>query len=150
MTGSSHGAVAETFTLEFSYRRSVGPVIGAYLTGLRDGVILGSPTAAGRVLVPPLEYDPDTGEPTGPLVEVAETGTIVESAWVRRPMAQHPFDHPFAWALIRLDDADSEMVHAVTGDEGQIRRGARVRARWRDDREGHPLDIECFELMAPS
>ena len=50
-----------TWTLEFPYRRSVGPVIGAFLTGLRDHKVVGVRTAGGRVLVPPFEYDPETG-----------------------------------------------------------------------------------------
>ena len=42
------------------YTRSVGPVIGRFLTGLRDGRILAVRLADGRVLVPPTEYDPST------------------------------------------------------------------------------------------
>ncbi len=58
------------YVLEYTYRRSVGPIVGRFLSGLRDGQILGVKTAGGRVLVPPSEYDPDTGEPVGDLVEV--------------------------------------------------------------------------------
>ena len=48
--------------LEFpgGYTRTTGPVIGRFLTELRDGRLVGVRTAAGRVLVPPLEYDPAT------------------------------------------------------------------------------------------
>ena len=47
------------------YTRSVGPVIGRFLTGLRDGRILAVRLADGRVLVPPTEYDPTTSAPVG-------------------------------------------------------------------------------------
>ena len=47
------------FTLEYPYTRTTGPVLGPFLTGLRDGRILGV-RCGGRVLCPPLEYDPDT------------------------------------------------------------------------------------------
>ncbi|GLW05268.1 hypothetical protein Misp01_03980 [Microtetraspora sp. NBRC 13810] len=52
-------------TLEFpgGYTRSTGPVIGRFLTELRERRIVGVRTAGGRVLVPPLEYDPATGDP---------------------------------------------------------------------------------------
>ena len=64
-----------SWTLEFPYRRSLGPVVGAFFTGLRDGKVLGSVTKDGRVLVPPLEYDPETGESVeDELVDVAPTG----------------------------------------------------------------------------
>ena len=46
-------------SLEFpgGYTRSVGPVIGRFLTELRDGRLVGVRTPAGRVLFPPAEYD---------------------------------------------------------------------------------------------
>ena len=48
------------------YTRSVGPVIGRFLTGLRDGRIEGVRLADGRVLVPPTEYDPTTSDAIAP------------------------------------------------------------------------------------
>src|ERR1700694_2335186 len=52
---------ATTHTIEFPYTRTLGPVIGPFLTGLRDATILGARTGDGRVLVPPLEWDRATG-----------------------------------------------------------------------------------------
>jgi uncharacterized OB-fold protein len=138
-------AAEATFRLEFPYRRSVGPVIGAFLTALRDGKVVGIRTGAGRVMVPPLEYDPDTGDGLGvdALVDVADTGVVTTAAWVAEPMPKHPLDRPFAWALITLDGADTALLHAV---DGNVERGARVKARWRTERTGHISDIECFEI----
>ena len=56
--------------LEYPFVRSVGPVIGAFLTGLRDGKVVGTRGSGGRVIVPPTEYDPETGEETSGVVEV--------------------------------------------------------------------------------
>ena len=50
-----------TSKLEFPYRRSLGTVVGGFALGLREHKILGSRTNAGEVLVPPLEYDPNSG-----------------------------------------------------------------------------------------
>ena len=136
-----------TWTLELPYRRSVGPVIGAFLTGLRDGRILGSRTRAGRVLVPPLEYDPDTGDAVeDDLVEVGQTGVVTHWSWVTEPLRKHPFDRPFAWALVQFDGADTGLLHAldVSGPDA-VTAGMRVQVRWRDERQGHLTDIECFE-----
>src|SRR5438067_12614424 len=47
--------------LEYTYTRTVGPVLGRFFTGLRDGEITGMRLGDGRVAVPPLEYDPATG-----------------------------------------------------------------------------------------
>jgi uncharacterized OB-fold protein len=135
-----------SFTMELPYRRSVGPVVGAFLTGLRDGRIVGSRTAAGRVIVPPLEYDPDTGDPVDEIVDVGSAGVVTSWTWIAEPLRKHPLDRPFAWALVQLDGADTSLVHALdAGDETTVRTGMRVRARWRDERQGHITDIECFE-----
>jgi uncharacterized OB-fold protein len=135
-----------TFKLEFPYRRSVGPIIGAFLTGLRDGKVVGIRTGAGRVICPPLEYDPETGDGLGvdALVDLADTGVVTDWSWVPAPSAKAPLDTPFAWALIKVDGADTALLHAV---DGEVERGTKVRARWRDERKGHITDIECFEVI---
>jgi uncharacterized OB-fold protein len=134
-----------TFTMELPYGRSVGPVVGGFLTGLRDGRIMASRTSAGRVICPPLEYDPDSGDEVGAdLVEVGPTGTVRLWAVIDEPLRHHPLDRPFAWALIQLDGADTTMVHAV--DATELEAGTRVAPRWRDERVGHLTDIECFEV----
>ncbi len=61
-------------TLEFPYSRTLGPVVGAFLAGLKEHRILGIRTGAGKVLVPPLEYDPNTGDALDELVEVGPQG----------------------------------------------------------------------------
>jgi uncharacterized protein len=134
-------------TVEFPYTRSVGPIIGAFLDGLQQGKILGS-RAAGRTLVPALEWDPNTGAPAEPdLVEVGPEGEITSWTWVAEPLATHPLDTPFAFALIKMDGADTSMVHVVDAPRDDVRTGARVRPRWRDEREGHIRDIEAFEVI---
>lgn len=134
------------FTLEFPYKRSVGPVIGAFFGGLREKKLLGAKTKDGRVLVPPLEYDPETGESTAGLVEVGESGVVTGWSWIAEPREKQPLDRPFAWALVQLDGADSSLLHALdAGSIDAVEDGMRVRVRWRDERKGHITDIECFE-----
>ena len=132
-----------THTIEFPYTRTLGPVIGPFLTGLRDQRILGARTGDGRVLVPPLEWDPATGEALATdLVEVGPGGTVETWAWVSAPSRKHPLDHPFAFALIRLDGAHTGMLHAVdAGSIDRMRTGMRVTARWKDERMGHITDL---------
>ena len=144
--------LVDAHVLEFpgGYKRSVGPVVGRFLTGLRDGELLGVRTPSGKVLVPPAEYDPETsaavGEDPGDFVAVGPEGVVTTWAWVRAPRPKHPLDRPFAWALIRLDGADTQLLHALdAGSEDAVQTGMRVRPRWRDQRVGHITDIECFE-----
>jgi uncharacterized OB-fold protein len=147
------GSLVQAHVLEFpgGYQRSLGPVVGRYLTGLRDGRFLGVRTPSGRVVVPPTEYDPDTGEPVGEeFIEVGPAGTVTTWAWVSQPRPKHPLDRPFAWALIRLDGADTALLHVVdVAKESAVHTGMRVQARWRDERVGHVLDVECFVPEEP-
>jgi uncharacterized protein len=139
------------YVLEYTYRRSVGPVLGRFLAGLRDGVVLGAKTASGRVLVPPSEYDPETSEPVGELVPVASSGAVVSWTWVEAPRPRQPLDRPFAWALVKLDGADTPLLHAVdAGTPAAMRTGMRVKVRWREERAGEIADIACFEPEATS
>jgi len=143
---SEVAALSAPYVLEYEYTRSVGPVIGRFLGGLRERRIEGIRMAGGRVLVPPQEYDPASGEALSEFVEVGQSGVVTTWAWVASPRANHPLDRPFAWALIRLDGADTAMLHAVdAGEMSRMRSGMRVQARWREETRGEILDIVCFE-----
>jgi uncharacterized OB-fold protein len=133
--------------IQFPYKRSLGPVLGAFMTGLADCRILGIRRGKG-VLVPPLEWDPETAEALeANFVEVGPAGTVVLWTWVSDPSVQHPLSQPFAFALIRLDGADTPLFHAVDcGAIEAIAVGARVAPRWRSTRVGSITDIECFVL----
>ncbi len=132
--------------LEYDYRRSLGAVLSRFFTGLRDRQILGVKTTSGRVLVPPAEYDPETGDATSDdWVEVGPGGVVESWAWVHEPLARHLLDHPFAFALIRLDGADTALTHAVdAGSEATMQTGMRVTARWSDETTGAIADIAAF------
>lgn len=133
------------YVLEYTYSRSTGPVIGRFLAALRDGRLEGVRTAAGRVLVPPTEYDPETGEATAEFVEVGQAGVVTTWAWVSEPRRQNPLQKPFAWALVRLDGADTALLHAVdAGSPGRMKTGMRVRVKWAEARVGRIQDIACF------
>ena len=67
--------------IEYTYTRSTGPIIGAFLTGLRDRKIIGVRGVDGRVLVPAIDYDPVTSEDLSDYVTVADTGVVTTWAW---------------------------------------------------------------------
>ncbi len=131
--------------LEYPFTRTTGPVVGAFLTGLRERVVLGVRRSDGTVMCPPLEYDPADASPLDELVELAPTGEVVTWTWNGDPRDQQPFDQPFAWAMLRLDGADTTMLHAVLVDgPEQMSTGMRVAIQWREEREGHIRDIAGF------
>lgn len=136
-------------TLAYPFRRTVGRVQSAFLTGLREGLVLGIRTTDGRVLCPPTEYDPVTGDELSELVELPAEGTVTTWSWEPEGRPNQPLSGPFAWALVRLDGADTGLLHAVDtgGSPDAMRTGMRVRIRWIDagDRVGDIRDIACFE-----
>jgi uncharacterized protein len=144
--------LVEDHVLEYpgGYTRSVGPVIGRFLTGLREGRIEAVRLADGRVLAPPTEYDPTTSASVaadGPQwIEVGPRGTVQTFTWVAQPRpGKHALTKPFAFALIRPDGADTALLHMVDcGSADAIRVGLRVAPRWRAERTGHITDIEAW------
>ena len=132
--------------VEFPFTRSLGPVQSAFLTGLRERTVLGVRTGDGKVLVPPVEYDPVTAEELRELTEVATTGTVTTWAWNPAPRRDQPLATPFAWVLVELDGADTALLHVLDapGPEA-VHTGMRVRIRWARQRTGAITDIACFE-----
>ena len=138
-------------TVAFDYTRSTGPVLGRFLTALRDGIVLGGRASDGKVMVPPPEYDPVTHQPLEDFVEVSPTGTVTSWTWVPEPVAGQPLDRPFAFVLVTLDGADTPFLHALDVESaGQVETGMRVRVRWAEERSGVITDIACFEPHSDS
>ena len=134
--------------IEYPFKRTTGPVIGAFLTGLREQVLVGSKAGDGRVICPPAEFDPVSGEDLTELVEVGPAGEVTTWAWVTEPHDKHPLDDPFAWALIKPDGADTAMLGAVAAPSmDAVSTGVRVQPVWVDEREGHINDIAHWEII---
>ena len=135
-----------TSTIQFPYKRSLGPVLGAFMTALTECRIIGIRNGK-QVICPPLEWDPKTGaELEHDFVDVGPGGKVVSWTWVSNPTTQHPLQTPFAFALIKLDGATTTFMHAVDtgGDISKMKTGLRVVPRWRTERVGHINDIEAF------
>jgi Predicted nucleic-acid-binding protein containing a Zn-ribbon len=145
---STQAPLIEHHVLEYpgGYTRSTGPAVSRYLTGLRDGKLVGIRIGDGRVMIPPTEYDPETGGAIDEYVEVGPAGTVVSWTWVSEPRAgRHHLTKPFAFALVRPDGADIPMVHVVdvaSADEMAV--GMRVMPRWAAERVGYVTDLDAW------
>lgn len=138
--------LSQAFELGFTYTRSTGPIVGRFLTELRDRKVVGVRGSDGKVLVPPMEYDPVTAEALSEFVEVGQSGVIKTWCWVSEPRGKHPLKKPFAWALIQLDGADAPLLHCVDAPSAAaMKTGMRVKLRWAEETRGHISDIACFE-----
>jgi len=154
MSGGTHeysiapdGSFTAPLELFYPYKRTVGPTLSRFLTGLRDQRIEGTRSPAdGRVHVPPAEFDPVTGEALSEWAPVESVGSVVSWSWQPSPVEGNTLQHPFAWALIALDGADTSLLHAVdAGSADAMSTGMRVQVRWADERSGSITDISCFE-----
>ena len=142
MSETPEHALTAPHRLEYTYKRSLGPVLSRFFTGLRDRRILGARRPDGGVMVPPKEYDPDSGAALDELVEVADRGVVRSWTWVAQPRRQQPLDRPFAYALVQLDGADTALLHVVdAGSRDAMRTGMRVAARWADETRGAITDF---------
>lgn len=146
MTDQNAESLCAPYTIEFGFERTVGPKIGAFLGGLRDGRLFGVRTARGQVLCPALEFDPADGSATGDLVELEPKGVVLQWTWVP-PRPADELETSFAWALIRIKGTANSMFHAVDvgGNPAAMKTGLTVAPRWRPDRVGAITDIVCFQ-----
>lgn len=122
--------------LPFTY--AAGRVGSRFLAALRDSrMILGGhcPDCA-TVSCPARSICPECGADIDDLVEVGPGATV--QAWTAIP------GKPTV-GLIRLDGADTALVHRLLDDGETWEPGARVTARFADERVGSICDIEGFE-----
>jgi uncharacterized OB-fold protein len=146
-SGDHEPPLSAPLKLSFDYTRSVGSVLSRFFTELRGRHVVGIRGSDGRVHVPPAEFDPVTYAPLTEIVPVASVGTVLSWTWQPEPLAGQPLDRPFAWALVKLDGADTALLHAVdAGSSDAISTGARVHVHWADEPVGAITDIAYFKL----
>jgi hypothetical protein len=124
-----------------------GETAGAFFTALRDEKkIMGRRCAkCGKTYVPPRKVCPVCFEDDMAWVEVSTNGTLESFTIVRRQLASLPRKAPVVFGLIRLDGADTSVLHYLeAGDLGMIKIGMRLAAKFCDEINGSIIDIACF------
>ena len=141
------------------YNYSAGKVASRFFLSLKkEGKIFGTtcPTCK-RTLVPPRSFCERCFVHCEGWQEVGPEGTVVTFTICFRKSPGIEIPPPFMIALIRLDGADTNLIHLVEGcDLGsperlleRVRSGLRVRAVFRagDDRKGNIMDIRSFGAL---
>lgn len=147
MNNSKANVLEASFELSYKYKRSSGPVMSKFFEGLSQKKILGTKSKAQKVFAPAAEYDPHTREALTELVEVGPGGTIESWSWVNKPRSHHLLQSPFAFALIKLDGADTAMLHMIFDcDESDLGVGKKVLPVWSDNPTESITDINYFIL----
>jgi uncharacterized OB-fold protein len=131
----------ETVDLDIDacYTHAAGSVRSRFLSALRDecAILGGRCTECARVVVPPDEHCDVCGGAVGELVRVGPNGVVAGLTVVSAAA-------PLAFVRVRLDGADTDLVH-IAPDVAGVRRGTRVRPIWAAERTGTIRDIAGFE-----
>ncbi len=145
-TVAEDGSLMAPLRLFYPYDRTVGATLGRFLISLSVRKIEGTRGSDGVVHVPPAEFDPVTGSSLDDWVQVGDAGEVLTWSWQPEPFADNTLQQPFAWALIRLDGADTPMLHAVrVANQNDMASGMRVRAVWASEPTPSITAIMCFE-----
>ena len=132
--------------LSVSFRYTPGVGNTAFFEALRDrGVFLGSRCASCGVTYLPArvfcerclaELQPDT--------ECGPAGELLSWTVVRVDVDDRPLDRPVTYGLIKLDGADTALLHRLVDVDGEPQIGARVSAVLASARDGSILDVDGF------
>ncbi|MBA3743576.1 Zn-ribbon domain-containing OB-fold protein [Sporichthya sp.] len=108
-------------TLTMPYTLTTGPAAGTFLAELANNRIVGTRiVSTGRVIVPPEDYPGGMSDVETEFVEVPQTGAVTTFTRTVNGVV----------ALIRLDGADTDLLHRVVGDTAGLAAGDRVAASW--------------------
>ena len=118
--------------------------VGRILTHLPDDCSLED--ICGRVYIPARSVCLECYEDMKEWVEVSKRGVLETYTIVYQQSPIVPFDTPFTMGVIKLDGADTGLVHRVAEvDLAQIRIGMRVEAVFADSPKGDIRDILYFK-----
>ncbi len=134
------------FDTIFSY--DAGATRSKFLIALRDEQkILGTrcPTCH-KVYVPAQTTCLTCFSNMSEFVEVGNEGTLVTYTTVNVSQPYYPAAAPFVYGIIKLDKADTGLVHLIGGIAPEkIQVGMRLKAVFSEQRTGHIKDIQYFK-----
>lgn len=139
--------------MNLTWRYGTGWYFGHFFRTLKEeGRLLGLRCpVCRRVYLPPRPVCGNCHAPLQEWVPVADRGTVRAFTVVHLPIVDpatgEPRPVPYGMALIQLDGADTTLNHYLAEtDLSKLRIGLRVRAVWRDKRQGSMTDIRHFEI----
>ena len=133
--------------LSVSFRYTPGVGNTAFFEALRDrGVFVGSRCDECAVTYLPARiFCERCLAELEPSVECGPEGELLSWTIARVDVDDRPVEPPVVYGLVRLDGADTALLHRLLGADRDPEIGMRVRAVLAADREGSILDIEGFE-----
>ncbi len=141
---------------DLPFRHTAGRVAGHFFEGLKEKRVLALRCPrCRRVLLPPRPFCERCFVPLDDWVEVGQEGTVEAFTVCYARFTGLP-DPPYCQALVKLDGADSALMHLLGEVELEdmermkdaVQIGMRVEAVWRDERVGGIQDIKYFRPVA--
>lgn len=132
------------------YTWDVGETGSRFFTALRDKQeIWGTKCeACGLTFVPPRNRCGLCFGPVSEWVELGRQGVIESYTVTHYGNEILPAEQPVIYALIKLDGADTALLHIIREDDpAKVKTGARVAAVFAEERKGNILDISHFKLV---
>ena len=132
--------------LSVSFRYTPGVGNTAFFEALRDrGVFLGSRCEdCGVTYLPARIFCERCLAELEPSLECGPEGELISWTLVRVDVDDRPLDRPVTYGLVRLDGADTVLLHRLLVGDGDPAIGDRVRAVLEPTRDGSILDVEGF------
>ena len=148
-------AISVVCMADMPYRYHAGFYYSRFLRELRDNkrIVGVKCPGCGKVYVPPRIVCRDCFVKMEEYVPVSAEGSLIAYTVTNFSYTDttrgEPRKVPYTAAYIRLDGADSNIVHCLNEtDEAKIRAGMRVRAVFSDTRTGDYFhDIDPFEIV---
>jgi uncharacterized protein len=137
--------------LSVSFRYTPGVGNTAFFEALRDrGVFLGSRCeACGITYLPARVFCERCLAELEASSECGPEGELTSWTVARLDVDDRPLDDPVAYGLVKLDGADTVLLHRLIDLSGEPEIGMRVRAVLAAERVGSIFDVEGFAPAAP-
>lgn len=142
-------ALTQKGQIAVPYKWWVGEVGSRFLSSLRDEkkITANRCGKCGTVYIPPRKNCGKCFVDITEWLDLGHEGTVQAFTIVRFNYKLHPVQAPFAYALIRIDGTDVDFLHIIKEKLDLLKNGCRVRAKFREQRTGHIMDIDSFEII---
>jgi len=142
------GMLIQQGRIKVPYSWAAGKVASRFYLGLRERKIYGLRCPnCNLVYVPPKKVCHRCFSELTEWVRVSDEGILQTFTIVHyHEPALHPVKAPFAYGIIKLDGADTGLVHLIgEANLSDLKEGMRLKAVFRDRPEGNYLDIKYFK-----
>ena len=144
----NHDILKAYYKMEAEFDYSYGRISQFFKELMENEKIMGTKCPkCGVVFCPPTSDCPKCWVNTD-WVEIGQKGILLHYTIIGLPPLWVKRRVPFTLGLIKLDGADTGLMHFVNEtDKAKLRNGLRVKAVFAQERKGYITDIEHFEII---